>query len=452
MLLDRRRLIRWLALTFVLLSGATLRIAYNAHTVPDGLIKGDAKSYLLYAHNILAHSTYSKDRRSPPTPDSYWAPGYPVFLASILTLSGTHKVDEAGFLLFGKEAFNSILAAQVVLGVATIFLCFVLAASFLPGYWPLLPTFLVAISPHLVSTGYYMLTETLFGFTLLLTICLAIKAVKGGHSWWLLAGFSGATSYLVNPVSLLLLPMLAPVLIYWACWNSEDHRKRECLSKLCLLIIPVLVTAAAWTVRNNISVPGDQLSAGDRLLTNLSIGMYPEYHEKWKAYIQYPELEIEVPGSEIKTYGQFFLELSKKFSQEPARLLSWYTLEKPLLFLSWNIVVGEGDIYVYSVVRSLYDTSNLAIVSYSFMRSLHIWVVIGGLLGLFYLFIDHKENRVEPLILYLSVFYVSAVYILTQSEPRYSIPLRPELYLCATYFFWRTSTLLKEMRRKGKLD
>jgi len=123
MSLDRPTVIRWLVLTLILIGGTAFRITYNAQTVPDGFIRGDAKSYLFYAHNLLSHSTYSKDLQSPPVPDSYWAPGYPVFLASVLALSGTHTTNEAGFLLFGKEAFDVVLAAQVILGVGTIFLC-----------------------------------------------------------------------------------------------------------------------------------------------------------------------------------------------------------------------------------------------------------------------------------------------------------------------------------------
>ncbi len=278
---------------------------------------------------------------------------------------------------------------------------------------------------------------------------LVVKASNSrGLFWWLGAGIAAGITYLVNPVSLLLSPILALTLVCLNFQKSEPRRWQEILSKLSLLIIPVLVTTAAWAVRNDVVVPVDQLSASDRLLTNLSIGLFPDYHEKWAASTQQPELANELPGNDIDTYGEFYLELSNHLSQDPAGVLKWYAIEKPILFLSWNIVVGEGDIYVYKVVRSLYDTSNAAIASYVFMKSLHPWLAIGGLLGLFYLFSEDKENLVTPLLLYVVLLYVGAVYVITQSEPRYSFPLRPELYICATFFLWKTFTLLTRLRQR----
>ncbi len=127
--------------------GAILRLAYNSNTLIDHPIRADAAYDLVYANNLLAYRTFSKDRTPHPVPDSYWAPGYPLFLAAVIKLSEALSVD----------AYNLILLCQVLLGVGTLLICYLLARTFLPGFWALLPPGLVAISPHLVSTGSYVL-------------------------------------------------------------------------------------------------------------------------------------------------------------------------------------------------------------------------------------------------------------------------------------------------------
>jgi hypothetical protein len=46
---------------------------------------------------------------------------------------------------------------------------------------------------------------------------------------------------------------------------------------------------------------------------------------------------------------------------------------------------------------------------------------------------------------YVMVVYVSAVYVILQAEPRYSIPLRPAMYLCAMFGLWKISRLTKTL-------
>ena len=134
------------------------------------------------------------------------------------------------------------------------------------------------------------------------------------------------------------------------------------------------------------------------------------------------------------------------------RVLAWYSVQKPVLLWDWDIRTGFGDIYIYRVEYSLYQTSTTAIITYSLMRSLHIWILLGVLFGLGFLLAEHREDRVVPALLYLSLIYISLVYIISQSEPRYSIPLRAELYLCFTYFLWRAYAWIEFARQRSRLN
>lgn len=193
---QRHNTIRTLLLIIIVCAGALLRQTYNVETYVINPVSADAAYYLKYAHNLLDYSTFSKDIHPPPVPDAYWAPGYPAYLAAVIKLSAIMNLD----------TYNLILLSQVALGAASIFLCYLVARTFLPGYWPLLPATLVALSPHLVSLGSYALSETLFCFLPLLALYLPSSAWAAGYKpgLWVGAGTAFATAYLVNPVSAVL--------------------------------------------------------------------------------------------------------------------------------------------------------------------------------------------------------------------------------------------------------
>jgi len=436
--------IRLFFIVIIVTGGAILRLAYNSNTMIDQPIRVDAANNLNYANNLLAYGTFSKDQTPHPAPDSYGAPGYPLFLAAVIKLSEVLSVDSYKFILF----------CQVLLGVGTLLICYLLAKTFLPGFWALLPPGLVAISPHLVSTGSYVLTETLFGFTLILALYFLVRAVTGTRAMdWFYSGVFFSLAYLVNPVSLFLAPLFAVFLVFTAGGKSPDDDKRKYVRNIAVLVVPLVIVVASWSLRSAISVPLDPPTATSRLLTNLIIGLYPEYHEKWRASILHPDKQEVVPVSRAdNSYADFFNELGANIGQDPMQLLAWYSVHKPVLLWDWDILYGFGDIYIYPVDFSLYHISIPAIITYSIMRSTHYWILLGAVVGLGFLLAKSKESRLVPALLYISLIYISLVYVVFQSEPRYSIPLRAELYLCFTYFLWRTCALIDRIRQRSKSD
>jgi hypothetical protein len=441
------RAIRWLLIILIVSAAAILRLAYNANTEIIDPIRADAAYNLVYANNLLEDATFSKDVSDNPVPDSYWAPGYPLFLAAVIWMSELLSVD----------TYKAIIFCQLLLGVGTVFLCFLLAACFLPGYWPLLPAILAAISPHLVSTACYVLTETLFGFLLLSALYVLARALMADRlALWLWAGTCFALTYLVNPVSLFLAPLLAVAVWCFSRSGQVEVPIGNVYRCLALFLAPLLVTSALWSIRSAVSVPEDQETATKRLLTNLVIGMYPDYHEKWRASILQPEDKVVVPGAGVdESYDRFFRVLLERVAQNPLQMLGWYTIQKPVLLWDWDIRTGYGDIYIYRVEYSLYHTSIPAIVTYSFMYALHPVVLIVTLLGLAFLFRGGGKGGWMARLLYIALLYVSLIYVLSQSEPRYSIPLRSELYLCFTFTIWQVFRWLaqkKQQQREIKIE
>lgn len=426
---------RWF-LVLILLLGALIRYSHNELAFTGGKVHSDARYYVAYARNIVNHSTFSMDlRNEPPTPDSYWAPGYPLLLALAFKASD----------LFGLNAYALVITGQLIIGVLTIFLTFLLAKTFLPGLWPLLPAMMVSISPHLISVGQNVLTETAFAFFLLLSLWLFISAVVANSLYRLLAaGVALATTWLVNPTSILITPLLA--LIYLRC-NAAANRTNW--KGLLLIVAPLVVTSTTWTMRNAFVVEEDSLQSSDRLLVNLIIGMHRNYYDIWRADKRDPNNPATLDSNAV---DGSYLSLARlwlaRTAEAPLDTLRWYGLEKPLMLWSWNVQIGYDDIYVYRVNRSIYDVSNLAQATYKAMRFLHPILLLFACLGLIFLTRPCNDKRWIVVTIYSSTISVSLVYVASQADPRYSFPLRPELYLCASFFIYSVGVCLHALAAK----
>ncbi len=170
--LDWKRLSLITGLILLTFSSLCLRLSYNMHTQIDTPIQRDAEEYVTYAFNLVEHHVFSRDKTSlSPKPDAYRTPGYPIFLALVIHL-------------FGKKYFyqNTILI-QALLGSFLVLLTYLLARFMLPVWAAIIPAILVSVSPHLISLGNYILSETLFSFLLLLSLCLFFFSRRRGNPW-----------------------------------------------------------------------------------------------------------------------------------------------------------------------------------------------------------------------------------------------------------------------------
>ncbi|RYG19139.1 MAG: hypothetical protein EOO07_07435 [Chitinophagaceae bacterium] len=131
--------------------------------------------------------------------------------------------------------------------------------------------------------------------------------------------------------------------------------------------------------------------------------------------------------------------------------MNWYLIQKPLEFFGWNILAGEGDIYQYPVNSSIYNTSTFALISLVIMKQLHLWLVGAALLGLYFVVRQKNAARNEAILfVYIPLFYITAVYVLLHTDGRYSIPIRPEVYLCAVYAIAKICSLVKRLNAATK--
>ena len=392
-----------------------VRGLFSLYTPVIDPLRADAGQYAIYGYNLATHGVFSGQYPTEqPQPDGYRSPGYPLLVAAALALVGT-----PGY-------YPLLLAANAVLGALTCAVVVALGALFLPLWGAALAGVLLAVSPHHISLGNYVLSETLFG--LALTACLYLLArgrVSRRAATLLGAGGCAALAWATNPVFALLPPLAAAV----AVW-----RDRRLLRPMLVFLLPLVVAVGAWQARDWLNVPADGRTAQTRALDNFIIGSHPEFTAQYRANPRDPanaaNLDIAAVGG---SWARYLRLLTPRLLAEPLHYAQWYLVEKPRLLWDWNLLVGHGDIYVYEVTTSYYDKSLPMRLSYDLMRGLHPVLLLLALAGVALAWRRRRGGPPAVGLLYLALGCVSLVYVVLQAEARYSVPLRPLLYLGAVY-------------------
>src|SRR5262249_18106829 len=162
--------------------------------------------------NVVTHGTFSIEPygQAVVAPDSYRAPGYPGMIALLIWLGGDLE-----------RVYYAILAIQCILGAGTVALSILLSMRFVQKGYAYAVGMLIAVWPHLVTLGGYVLTETTFGFLVVLSIYFIAEALeKPGLGRIVSAALTLAMAALVNQVLL----GLTVLFVAWFClvkpWRS----------------------------------------------------------------------------------------------------------------------------------------------------------------------------------------------------------------------------------------
>jgi len=113
------------------------------------------------------------------------------------------------------------------------------------------------------------------------------------------------------------------------------------------------------------------------------------------------------------------------------------------------------------VEYSLYHISPIAHLSKKIMKFLHPVILMLGFTGIFFLINEVRQKQIEnlffktPCIIFVIIIYYTFLYSIFVSLPRYSVPLRPELYLFSIYSFVKLKNFFNQLyvqkkENKGK--
>jgi len=428
---------KWLtiiALGAVVISAIILRaghvhIVLSGHNLNDAPIHADARQYIKYGYNLVYHNLYSMDYPSQnPKPDSYRSPGYPLLIALSMRLSD------------GLDFIPVMLYLQAMLGTLTVILAFLLAKHFTSNTFALVAALLVGSSPHLVTMSGYLLTETLACFLVIAALLAYTLATKRGSlSLFALAGVLFGWGYMTNE-TLLFLPFVL------GCITALKPLKfpvieRKYLAKVAFFLSVFCIFPAAWITRSFLAVPKDSVTGYNRAIQTMSHGAYPGFVHETIEKKYYPYLEDPLQPQFGSSIGNFVKIFWQRARQRPLRYLYWYLIEKPFYFWNWDILQGQGDVFVYPLKTSIYHESHVANVKKEVMKNLHPIILLLNLAGIpaFFMRGAFRERasvqRELPITLYGTCLYFTLLFTVFAPWPRYSIMLRPELYICAVWSF-----------------
>jgi ABC-type maltose transport system permease subunit len=235
--------------------------------------------------------------------------------------------------------------------------------------------------------------------------------------------------------------MLLPYILIFAILITKGHafkRKSKFIAKIVIFLICFSLFPLFWTLRNSINLPADAMKGSRRAISTLTHGTYPDFIHKSQRFKYFPYREDPKQPEYSESLENFAKIFWHRFKQRPTRYLKWYFIEKPYYLWSWNILQGQGDVYVYPVKTSLYYTSWPADLTKKIIELIHPVILILTLLAIpLFGFQLRMQEHAFPgslnLFIFVTVLYYTAIYTIFAPWPRYSVPLRPELYLLALW-------------------
>jgi len=416
-------------LAFIFVAAFFIRVQFVRLTVDNLYIERDAKEYTLYAHNLFKHGIFSKAiSEEKLQPDSFRSPGYPLFIALIMAAGGEQRY------------LPVLIYTQAILSALLVPLTFFTGIYFIPASVALVAAVLVALSPHLITITANVLTETLFAFLLLAAICCFQSALANKHKvLFIISAVFFGCAYLTNEASLFMPYGLSVVIYVLKFFDQKSFIKNGYFLKLVLFLLIFSFVPAAWFLRNHFNLSADAKRGSDRAIATMSHGAYPNFIYKSLRYKRFPYREDPMQPAFGASFENFIEIFWARVKNEPYRYSKWYLVGKPYYFWSWDIIQGVGDVYIYPVKTSLFESSKAAKLTKVTMRFLHPIVLLLAFACIAFFFQNYRLQKTgdtlhSTALLPLAVcVYFTGIYMFFAPWPRYSIPLRPELYLCAVW-------------------
>ena len=290
--------------------------------------------------------------------------------------------------------FNIVSYAPVSSPIATIWIT-------IGGNTLLLFNGSAILSPSLIASTSYILTETLTAFLLAAAVLLLLKAqAERKKEGWLLSGVVLGLATLTRPV-IILFPffLLAGFLVF----SQKKAKNAFFVTVFCL---GMALSVLPWTVRNAIVfhrfIP---VSVGSGF--NLWVGSYLPWNGdyNWKDLSDSKELVKGLP--QIEADRKFFAEGVKNIKQHPA---AYALLCVKKIGRFWLQVPGGKQV--------LDKRPAAKILIFTFQYLLLILFFFG-------VFSAWRERNVRACIPVLMIFYFTFVHLFLLAIPRYHVPVLP---------------------------
>jgi len=229
---------------------------------------------------------------------------------------------------------------------------------------------------------------------------------------------------------------------------------------LLLGCLGAALLCAPWAIRNLVNLPpgpAPSLFAG-----SLLDGSYRGFiFNGDKATFPYGARADPNFGRLSVDSGAAVREVAAKFAANPGDSLLWYAFEKPVYLFQWDNIDGVGDVFVYPVERTPFETNRVFGAVHEAFRFVHPLVLLLAAIGAVFAWPrrfaavvpDAKVQVLRMAGLLLAFLYL--VYLPFATNVRYALPVFPAMYLLAAFavaLAWLKRPLARARREEGASD
>jgi len=430
----------WLAGLSIFAAALAIRLGYIFTAEVDKPFAGDAGQYFRIAINLVRHGVFSTaiPGNEAPLPDTYRAPGYPAFVAIPFAITGS--IDSSYWVVLICQALFGALSAVVV---------FRLCQRWLTTNYASVAALLVAFWPHLITQGGYILTESVFGAAVMVSILMVVRAVEADRpAAYLAAGVSFSVAVLVNQMLALLVLLLIPMLVRRRGWSPA-----------LLFLAAATCLPLAWAVRDARTQSPVALSSGARFFENVVVGMEPDFYRYYAD--QNDALGVAARKRVQLDQALYARDKNAAYRQVFTRLFDnpFHYVEvfarKPLLLWAWSIAGGGGDIYLYPMISSPFETNGVYRSIAAICHGLNLPMAIAAASMVFLLLLARwraplANGELGLAICALVFCYATGVYTLLSPDVRYATPFRAVEIILAVTFLARTLGYVEASRARTR--
>ena len=326
----------YLLIGISIIYGIHVRYMAVTHTEIYLPIRADAFDYYNYAANLARWGIFSKqkidkDYKESPKPDALRSIGFPAF-ASLFASEDT------------KASVQNVLIAQTLVQIVCFTLLSVVILKLLGVGWGVLAIFLLWSFPHFVSINTYYLTESLFTSVLALTVFSAwyfSDKQKFTLAGLIVCGLLIGVASLVRPV-IQYFPFFVLLL-------SVFFYRKE-LPKALIFVGCALAPVLLWKLRNIIVIG---VTSDPTLMINaLYHGSFPGFmYNNDPSSFGFPYRFDPRAQEYYEGVGVTLGLIWERALNSPLEYINWYLLGKQNFLWQWSIVSGQGDIFIYPIIK-----------------------------------------------------------------------------------------------------
>lgn len=400
-------------------------VAYAART-PMGL--KDPWFYSRFAEFIAEGEGYRQ--AFVDTPTAYYPVGYPAVLGALWWVVTHTPIPD--------DLTNVAAGANLVLGLVSVVLAAQLARQlFRDNCAGLVAGALMALWPNLIFHTAAVLTETLFN-TLVLAAVLVLVGARwtGGHlstRRLVVFGVVLALASLVRPISILVVPALAVVLLL------SGRGWRPALGQVGVVAVATAAVMAPWAIRNSVVLDAPVLLSTN-LGDNLCIGHNPRASGAFGlppyCFAGYDDVFVEDYEVRRNRYTtDQALDWALGHPLEEAELLFWrsfHTLAHDHDAIGAVESYGE-NVFISDRWRSVFEW----VADMWFFAAL-------GLTALSIVVLRREQFRPEIRLLVALMVAIAAPVLVFFGDPRFHVPLIPFMAVILGAGLLRLNTAVSE--------